>query len=344
MNNQFGLPLIVRRRNLLYLGLVFFPILFLHNPIVGTAWRFWYDPTIGQEEKHTKDTDCLRIATYNIRRKGKERYPEYQWEHRLPAVVKLIEDTQPDIIGLQEPTKDQINDLASQLKNYGWFGQGRGESWSGRGTNEYNPIFYNEKYLILHKKGTFHLNNWKLSWLSWLKQPHTIGLLPRICTWGFFEIKKTGHRFYLYNTHLDHKFTTARSNQLRTIIDIIKQNNDVDNYENNTILLGDFNTDLDGTIRSIINKEALRDTRDLAEHTEGPQKTTIGWYTKDLQRIDHILIKNKNKSRTPTVKQHVVYENKKIWTAMVSPHPVICRYPSDHHLVFTDVCFPQNNY
>ncbi len=327
MNNQHKLPLMLRTQYLLYLGLTFSTIGFLYNPIVGN------------EGKYNKDTDCLRIATYNIRRKGKEKEPAYKWEHRLPAVAKLIEDLQPDIIGLQEPIKEQIDNLADQLKNYNWFGQGRGESWGGRGTNEYNPIFYNKENIILHEQGTFHLNDWKAPWQSWLKQPHAIGLLPRICTWGLFEIKKTGHKFYVYNTHLDHKFATARSNQLKTIIDTMKQNDDADN--NNVILLGDFNTDLDGAIRSIVSKAALRDTRSLAKHSEGPQETTIGWYTKDLQRIDHILIKNKNKNQTTIVNQHVVYEKKKLWAAPVKIHPVICRHPSDHHLVFADIYFPQ---
>ena len=328
MNNQYNLPFMLRARYLLYLGLRFSIIGFLYNPIVGN------------EGKCNKDTDCLRVATYNIRRKGKEKLPPHEWENRLPAIVKLLENIQPDIIGLQEPIKEQIDDLTGQLENYNWFGQGRGKSWGGRGTNEYNPIFYNKKNLILHKQGTFHLNDWKLPWQSWLKQPHAIGLLPRICTWGFFEIKKTGHKFYVYNTHLDHKFSTARFNQLKTIINTIKQNNDADDHKDNIILLGDFNTDLDGTIQSVVNKEALHDTKDLAKHSEGPRETATGWDDKNLQRIDHILIKNNNEGQVAIVKQHVVCENKG-WAATVKPNSVIIRHPSDHRPVFVDIYFPQ---
>jgi len=323
MNNQYKLPFIFRMQRLLYLGIAFSTIGFFSNPIVGS-----------------KDTDCLRIATYNIRRKGKEKLPEREWEHRLPTVIKLLENVQPDIIGLQEPIKEQIDDLADQFENYDWFGQGRGESWSGYGTNEYNPIFYNKERLILHKQGTFHLNNWESSWKSWLKQPHVIGLLPRICTWGLFEIKKTGYKFYVYNTHLDHKFATARLSQLKTIIDAIKKSNDTNDDKNDVILLGDFNTNLDGAIRSVVNTETLRNTRDLAKHLEGPRETATGWDDKDLQRIDHILIKNNNEDQAAIVKQHVVYENKG-WSTMANPHSAIIRHPSDHRLVFADVCFPK---
>jgi len=328
MNNQYRPPFIFCTRYLLYLGLRFSIIGFLYNPIIGN------------EGKCNKDADCLRVATYNIRREGKEKFPPREWKNRLPAIVKLLENIQPDIIGLQEPIKKQIDDLTGQLENYGWFGQGRGESWGGRGKNEYNPIFYNKKNLILHKQGTFHLNDWKLSWQSWLKQPHVIGLLPRICTWGLFEIKKTGYKFYVYNTHLDHKFTTARLNQLKIIIDIINQNNDTNDNKNNIILLGDFNTDLDGTIQSLVNKEALRNTRDLAKHLEGPRETATGWDDKDLQQIDHILIKNNNEGPTVIVKQHVVCENKG-WAAILKSDPVINRHPSDHRPVFVDIYFSQ---
>jgi len=192
----------------------------------------FYNPIIGNETTGGEDRNCLRIATYNIRRKGKEKLPVRLWENRLPAVVALLENMQPDIIGLQEAVEEQINDIANQLKNYDWFGQRRKKSWGGLSASEYNPIFYNKKRLILHEKGTFHINDWQ-SWPSWLKQPHVIGLLPRICTWGFFEIKKTGQKFYVYNTHLDHKFASARLNQLKTIIARMKQNNII-------FCLGDF--------------------------------------------------------------------------------------------------------
>jgi len=109
------------------------------------AFGLFCNPIVGNKTTGSKDRDCLRIATYNIRRKGKEKLPVREWENRLPAVVALLENMQPDIIGLQEAAEEQINDLANQLKSYDWFGQGRGESWGGRGADEYNPIFYNKK-------------------------------------------------------------------------------------------------------------------------------------------------------------------------------------------------------
>jgi len=249
------------------------------------------------------------------------------WENRLPAVVALLENIQPDIIGLQEPIKKQIDDLANQLEGYEWFGQGRGESWGGRGADEYNPIFYNKKRLTLHEKGTFHINDWQ-SWESWLKQPQVIGLLPRICTWGLFEIKETGQTFYVYNTHLDHKFASARFNQLKTIIAAMKQSNYADNNKNNIMLVGDFNTELDNTVQSVLNEMGLRNTKNLAKSLRGSGITAPGWDNKDPRQIDHILVKNNGKNQTVTVKQHVVLRQ-------------VNQQPSDHYPVFVDVYFSQ---
>ncbi len=318
MNNHVRLTkpfLLSRKWSLFYGGLIV------------TVLGLFYNPIVGNETVGSKDRNCLRIATYNIRRKGKEKLEVREWENRSLAVIKLIEAMQPDIIGLQEAVEKQIDDLTNQLESYDWFGRGRGESWGGRGADEYNPIFYNKKRLTLHEKGTFHINDWQ-SWQSWLKQPHVIGLLPRVCTWGFFEIKETGQTLYVYNTHLDHKFASARLNQLKTIITTMKQNNHADNNKNDIILLGDFNTELDDTVQSVLNEMGLCNTKDLAKNLKGPGITSPGWDNKDPRKIDHILIKDNDKNQTATVKQHVVLRQ-------------VDQQPSDHYPVFVDVCFPQ---
>jgi len=316
MNNYIKLtkPFLLSRAGSLFYG-----------GLIVTVLGLFYNPIVGNETIGSKDRNCLRIATYNIRRQGKEKLPVREWENRLPAVIKLLESIQPDIIGLQEPIKEQIDDLANILENYDWFGQGRGKSWGGRGADEYNPIFYNKKRLTLHEKGTFHINDW--SWQSWLK-PHVIALLPRICTWGLFEIKETGQKFYVYNTHLDHKLAFARRNQLKAIITRMKQNNYAANNKNNIILLGDFNTELDDKVQSVLNEIGLCNTKNLAKSLKGPGITSPGWDNKDPRQIDHILVKDNGKNQAVTVKQHVVLRQ-------------VDQQPSDHYPVYVDVYFPQ---
>jgi endonuclease/exonuclease/phosphatase family metal-dependent hydrolase len=280
-------------------------------------WLF-YQSTLGNE-KIIKDAHFLRIATYNIRRQGKEKLRSRKWKKRLPTVIQTIKAIQPDIIGFQEPIKQQVADLAVQLKNYAWFGSGRGKSYLGFGTDEYNPIFYNKKRFILRKKGTFRIN------CKSLFKRHTQGLLPRICTWGIFEVKETGEKIYVYNTHLDHKFSSARCNQLKNIITMMKQHN-VKNG-NNIVLLGDFNTELDGKVRPILDEMKLHNTKELAKKRKGPEITSPGWDNKDPRCIDHILA-NKDKKQTK-VNQHVVLQQTK-------------QQSSDHYPVFVDLCFSQN--
>ena len=71
---------------------------------------------------------ALRIATYNIRRQGKEDKPERMWDQRRQLVVNMIKNIDPNILGLQEPIKEQVDDLVKERGNYDWFGQGRSDT------------------------------------------------------------------------------------------------------------------------------------------------------------------------------------------------------------------------
>ncbi|MEX0849768.1 MAG: endonuclease/exonuclease/phosphatase family protein [Candidatus Dependentiae bacterium] len=261
--------------------------------------------------------DTLRYMTYNIRREGKEAKPERLWENRLPMITALLQKLKPDIMGLQEPTHKQIQDLQDALPHFAAFGESRGASWWGLGTDEANPILYNKEIFSLLEYDTFATNKLDGLW-NWLS-PKKTGWLPRICTWGKFKVNKTGQKFYLYNTHFDHMYPEAQKRCAHTIVNHIDtQNSD----KLPVIVTGDFNTAFKDDIAAIFDNFAH--VRTIAKKTEGPEETATGWDdTKPNTWIDHIL---------------VTKDTAEVLTYQVLEHETD-NYPSDHRPVFADLNF-----
>lgn len=265
----------------------------------------------------SSNTSLIRVMTYNIRREGKEETAERLWHNRKPLVNELLGVAKPDIIGFQEPTKEQIADIEALLPNFKQFGEGRGESWWGLGDDEYNPIFYNNEKFTLLDSGTFFINKLD-TWFGWMPwHVRQTGWLPRICTWGEFEDKQTLQKFYVYNTHFDHMFPLAQLLCARTVVKDIKKRN---KEHLPVIVMGDFNTPFAGEMKKIF--DAFTHAKEIAKEVQGPLETRTGWNDNELKWIDHILI---NKTSNPHVQRYEVIAH--------------AGYPSDHRPVFADIGF-----
>lgn len=266
---------------------------------------------------HAPEGTPIRIMTFNIRRLGKEKDEKNLWQNRQGRVVELIKSLHPDIMGLQEPTVEQITDLKNAL-NMPSFGAGRGKSWLGMGPDEYNAIFYNSKRLGLEESGTFAINpSTKLEY-AW--DPKKYGLLPRICTWGKFKDKSSNQEFFVFNTHLDHLYATAQVHGLTTILQFIES------IPKNLplILMGDFNTEITPELQSSTLKDFIN-TKALAREVVGPDETRTGWRHEELKKIDHILVRN---NAPVGVLRHLTIQE-----------PCKDTLPSDHRPVMVDLVF-----
>jgi endonuclease/exonuclease/phosphatase family metal-dependent hydrolase len=256
----------------------------------------------------------IRIATYNIRREGKEKAPERLWQDRKQRVVNLISCVNPDIIGMQEATESQIADLGTLLPLFLSIGKGRGASWGGLGTNEYNPIFYNKEKFELLDQGTFAVNTCESAlpfWNIWYYKQ--TGWLPRICTWAQFKDRATDKTFYIYNTHLDNDYDEAREFSAH----VIRKHMD---GKKPIIVTGDFNMPFTRFLPTIFDN--FVHARDSAEEQVGPQETRTGWADDELKQIDHILIQ---KDTARMIRFEVIAEERP--------------YSSDHRLAFADISF-----
>lgn len=170
-----------------------------------------------------KASNDLSIMSHNVYYKN--------MQQRKGLVAQELAYFSPDLIGLQEATPEWMTFLDSTLTEYGRIGVSR----AANGNGEYNPIFYKKDKFELLDSGTF--------WLS--KTPSVPGSRfdgannDRIATWGLFQIKQSGKKLLLLNTHLDTAGENIRTLELDLIFDFLS---DYDRYP--IYMTGDFNFQL----------------------------------------------------------------------------------------------------
>jgi endonuclease/exonuclease/phosphatase family metal-dependent hydrolase len=168
--------------------------------------------------------------TYNIRYDNPGD-GQNTWSLRRDWLTEQIKSTDPAILCIQEGLIQQLRFLDKKLKKYKRIGVGRDD---GREKGEFSAIYYDTKRIRLLQQGTF--------WLSPTPEKASVGwdaALERICTYGRFLNRKTGKKFWAFNTHFDHMGVEARKNSAILILQKIKSLN-IDNLP--VVLMGDFNT------------------------------------------------------------------------------------------------------
>jgi len=156
------------------------------------------------------DKPELLVMTFNIRY-GTADDGENSWDKRKDLVFDVLRRNDPDVVGLQEALRSQLDDIRAALPQYGEIGVGRDD---GKTAGEYSAILYKKDRLTVAESGTF--------WLS--DTPETCGSITwgnactRVCTWGWFVQKQAGKPFYIFNTHMDHvsQYSRERSAILPT--------------------------------------------------------------------------------------------------------------------------------
>jgi endonuclease/exonuclease/phosphatase family metal-dependent hydrolase len=249
----------------------------------------------------------LRLMTFNIRydtsKDGKS-----QWSNRKEHVRDCITAQKPDVVGLQEALDHQLNFLQKELPDFDSVGHGR----DGGDKGEYSAIIYRKDRLTVLESGTFWLSDTpgKRS-LSWTAS------LPRICTWARFEVKASGKRLYIFNTHWDHRSQLARVNSAALIVERIAKRRHTDPV----VVMGDLNATPDNpAITTLLADETgLRDS--FAEGTT-PSGTISGFKgNPNGRRIDYVMVDKRLKAEP----------------AQIIRSERDGRYPSDHFPVLTVV-------
>ena len=208
------------------------------------------------------------------------------WPKRAVMVGEWIKSESPDVIGLQEALRHQINDIRKMASSYSEYGVGRDD---GKFRGEHCSILYLKDRFKLDKKdcGTFWFSDTpeKIASKSWGNE------IPRICTWVRLIEKKTNKGFYVYNVHYDHRSQPSRLGASKLIIEKIskrKQSNEP------IILMGDFNAAENNPAIKIFKEEPLKllDTFRVVKPDEEMVKTFHGFRGGSYPggKIDHVFI------------------------------------------------------
>jgi len=258
----------------------------------------------------------VKVITFNIRY-GTAKDGENSWPHRKNLVARVIRTDSPDVFGVQEALKFQLDDLQTWLPGYRFLGTGRDDGKEG---GEYTAIFYNAKRLSAQKHGTF--------WFS--DTPSVPGSaswgnsIPRIGTWALFEDTHSRSAFYVYNVHWDHESQYSREMSAELLIRKILDRSSV---HTPVLVLGDFNAAEDNpAFRKLVENRpfSLRDSYRVLH----PDEENVGTFNGfegvfDGAKIDAILIS----------------EGLRVISADIVRTNQAGRYPSDHFPVTATIGF-----
>jgi len=172
------------------------------------------------------------------------------WMFRRGMVGDTVRRSLPDVLGTQELTPSQAEDLAAALPEYGFIGAGRHD---GRARGEMCGLWYRRDRLSAGRRGHFWLSNdpadpgsksWGASY-------------PRMVTWAQLRDAKAGRDVFVFNTHFSHKSKRARKEAaelLRIAIQRIAGDAPV-------VVMGDFNDGEGSTAYTTLARGVGEDTR-----------------------------------------------------------------------------------
>ena len=219
-----------------------------------------------------------KIMTFNLLINHIYDFGRSRFTTRSASILKLIDQEQPDIIGVQELTPFSEKHLTSLYDKYAMTGRYR----------RTNKRFFNESNAILYRKDKFDLIDSKTFWLS--KTPYVpaskfiTSIFPRIAVFAVLQDKETKEVFTMINLHLDHGRESIRTAQTKALIDLAKHTM----RGSFTVVTGDFNTDPDSEAIHIMHDNGFYDlaTNALGTTLRG-KVSTLAHHNRP---IDHILI------------------------------------------------------
>lgn len=139
------------------------------------------------------------IITFNIRRDSpKDR--ENNWEYRKDAIVNMLLDKKPSIICMQECMPHMWKYLYYTLKKY--YGEYSVDAFNKKSLLD-SKLFISEGIGIL-----FDIDKYRVFDQGYIKLHKGFGFDTkywRVCQYMGFHDLTTDEKFYVFNTHLEHK-------------------------------------------------------------------------------------------------------------------------------------------
>jgi endonuclease/exonuclease/phosphatase family metal-dependent hydrolase len=174
----------------------------------------------------------IRAMSFNIRY-GTAKDGEHSWPNRRSHLIAVIRDHAPQILGVQEALRDQLDELRAALPHHREIGVGRDD---GKTAGEYTALYVDSTRFGVVAEGTF--------WFS--DTPQVPGStswgnrITRICTWARLVDRATGDTMRVYNLHWDHESQPSR---VRSAAQLLARLTRDASTNDRVLVVGDFNAD-----------------------------------------------------------------------------------------------------
>lgn len=267
-------------------------------------------------------TKTHRVMSFNIN--GTQGEDANSWENRVPLNAAVIRRYAPDIIGLQEATKINLETYREQLTDYGLV---QGNCYGDTPPQEYTSILYKASRYELLETGEF--------WFSDTPDTESIGWgvdYPMGATWVKLKCLLTDQQLVHLNTHFEdgpwgEASRVSASNLIAARLTQLAP--DVPH-----LLTGDFNCNPWSKPYQIFLDNGFQDTYRAAGNADTPDANTMHLFKgrdyfalefgdQIMWRIDWILARG----GVQTVASSIVRD--------ASPPT----YPSDHYPVISEIVF-----
>jgi len=243
----------------------------------------------------------FKAMSFNIRY-GTANDGENSWPARKGILLRLIERESPDILGLQEALKFQIDEIRERFLYYRLSGRGRDD---GKEKGEFSAILYHRDRFQKIIEETF--------WLS--ETPSVPGStswgnsITRICSWIELRDRYSGRYILVINLHLDHRSQKSREKSVELVLERFGE----EIASRPVIIMGDFNAGEDNpAIRKMLEfgseknsgstSGRLRDSFRVL-HPEQKQAGTFNGFKgrRDGPKIDYLFISRHFKVRSADI-------------------------------------------
>ncbi|HAO61143.1 MAG TPA: hypothetical protein DCQ90_04205 [Erysipelotrichaceae bacterium] len=196
------------------------------------------------------------------------------WEYRKEQVFDLLRMSDADLIGFQEVTPIQSNDLGNLLSGYFGLTIGRDDGISGEAT----AIYVKEERFDILDKGYF--------WCSATpEKAGSIGwdaVFPRIVAYVVLKDKQCAAEFCFFNTHFDHVGKIARRMSSRLLIQKAQEIS----QGKAILVVGDFNAKPRTETIRLFLKNGYSESKRTIKPKRGQPKVSFHAFQYDPQRSD----------------------------------------------------------
>ncbi len=256
----------------------------------------------------------LRVMTFNIRY-GTAPDGENRWSNRKSLLFGVVNDHKPDVVGLQEALRFQIEEILAAVPGYAFLGVGRDD---GKAAGEHAAILYRTDRLKVNQNGDF----WFSDTPDVPGSKHWGNQITRLCTWARFETQDGATPFYVFNLHLDHQSQPSREKSAQLLLRKIQERE----HQYPVVVTGDFNAGETNPAVTLMKGSFADSFRML--HPDATDVVTFNSFKNPPpggDKIDYIFVD----SSVPVGEAAIVRDQ-------TNGH-----YPSDHFPVTATVCIPR---